>query len=91
MQEIWVQSLGWEDSLKEGMDWNMEIRPQSLGLSIGSSAFSEKLLQVIEPETIFSHHPVAYMWVAYKWAFPKILLGYSPRQYLLYPNYLKIL
>ena len=43
------------------MELNVEIRPQSLGLSIVSSAFSKKLLQVIRPKTIFSHHPVAYM------------------------------
>ena len=43
------------------MELNVEIRPQSLGLSMVSSAFSKKLLQVIRPKTIFSHHPVAYM------------------------------
>ena len=58
------QGLGrvWEVARWRGpFRGNMEIRPQSLGLSIGSSALSKKLLQVIRPKTIFSHHPLAYM------------------------------
>lgn len=55
------------------MEWNMKIRLQSTGLNTGFSPFSRELEEVIGLKTPSLDHPIAY-----KWAFPKLLLGYSP-------------
>ena len=52
MQEVQVQSLGWEDSLEKGMETHSSILAQKIPWDCKESDMTEQLILSIELKTI---------------------------------------